>query len=536
MERDTVELGSVRYDCEIVRPDLEDQKTWDMLRNSDALGCFQIETSSFLTILPGYQVSNLPDLSALIGLYRPGGLQSGGFQQYLDRKSGRAKVEYDHPKLEPVLRETYGVLVFQEQVIQATMVLANYSEAKADLFRKAIGKMKREILDAEEAPFIEGCMMHSEMTREAAKAMFDKLAAFASYSFNKSHSVSYAIVCYQMSWLKANYFIEFMCAVLNFEGQGPRMKKYIDNCKQHGVSMLPPDCNESISGVVIGRTRSGTEGLRIGLGKIKGVGAKAVETIEKNRPYTSFTEFLNKIDRKACHSGCLKALIEAGVFDTLGYTRKALSTLLTSVTTHKYPKETIDAQLSREFNLPIDAIERARDEIKKKYQETKERATPTKVRQDLEQMFSGYNDFLITKRRKELDVTLSDESIEKLLREYTEEFTSLEMAQREIELLGLFISIHPLEAKRERIAHINPISLEQLDKYEEGTFSIVIAIENVEYNPDRGRYDLEVSDLSAHGFASLWSNTPPALKVGDCVAMRVNKSRWGLNVKAFQAI
>ena len=536
MERNVVELDGLKYDCEIVRPDLEDINTWDLLKSSDTLGVFQVETPSFMGILPGYVVKDLPDLSAVIALYRPGPLQGGNFQDYIERKHGRQRVEYDHPKLEPVLRETYGIFVYQEQCIQASMALAGFSEAEGDNFRKAIGKMKPDILVKEEQHFIEGCIKNGT-DRETAKKVFDKIAAFAGYGFNKAHSVSYAIVAYQMAWLKTNFFIEFMAATLNFEGQGPRMKKYIDNCKKHGVMMLPPDVNESIGGVTIGRTRDGREGIRIGLSKIKGVGEKAVETIEQNRPYSSFTEFLNKIEKKSVHSGCLRALIEAGSFDSMGYTRKSLIELMNCAVNHKYPKETLDAQLTRIFGLPIEAIERTREEIKKRFTEAKERITPTRVRQELEQVWSGYNDALVTKKRRELDITLTDEQVEQLLRGYTEEYSAPELAQKEISLLSLFISTHPLEYKQEALNRLSPISLERLEQVEEANnVTIVVAIESIEYNPDRGRYDIEISDLSGHGQATIWSKTEPNLQVGACVAMKVGKSRWGISVRNFVPI
>jgi DNA polymerase-3 subunit alpha len=240
---------------------------------------------------------------------------------YIDRKHGRKPITYDHPLLEPVLKETYGIFVYQEQVMQAASVLAGYSLGGADILRRAMGKKKQEEMDKQRATFVKGCADTNNIPKAQAENIFNLLEKFAGYGFNKSHSAAYAVVAYQTAWLKANYPVEFMAALLSNElADTDKIQMFIVECKRMGIEVLPPDVNAS--GL---RFTVENGAIRFGMAAIKNVGEVAVNSIiaerEAHGPYKSFEEFCGRIDTRTINRKVLECLAKCGAFDSLGQAR-----------------------------------------------------------------------------------------------------------------------------------------------------------------------------------------------------------------------
>jgi DNA polymerase-3 subunit alpha len=262
------------------------------------------------------------DLAALNALYRPGALDAGTVEDYVRRRSG-GRITYPLPELEPILEETLGILVYQEQVMRIAQRVAGYSLAEADLLRKAIGKKKREIMIAEGDKFIRRCVEHGT-PKKKAQELWSLIEPFARYGFNKSHAVAYALVAYKTAYLKAHYPVDFMAANLSSEiGSTDGIVKVLGDCQEAGIPVLPPDINESAASfAAVGSA------IRFGLAAIKGVGEAAAQFMldeRKARPYASFTDFCRRLDTRLVNKRAIDALIAAGAFDSLGKNRATLA-------------------------------------------------------------------------------------------------------------------------------------------------------------------------------------------------------------------
>ena len=263
------------------------------------------------------------DLMALISLYRPGPLGAGTHNDYADRKNGRAPIEYPHPALEEVLAESYGIIVYQEQVMEAARVMAGFTMAEADSLRKAMGKKIPAVMAKQEQIFVEGGIRLGH-PRELAKSLFDLIAHFAGYGFNKPHAAGYALVAYQTAWLKVHYPAEYMAALLTSSKRDKdRTAVYLSECRAMGVRVLVPDVNASESDFV---ARQGS--VPFGLSAIRNVGEGVVELIteerRKNGAFASFQDFIERVDLTVLNKRTIESLIKAGAFDTTGDTRKGL--------------------------------------------------------------------------------------------------------------------------------------------------------------------------------------------------------------------
>ncbi|MEN8143244.1 MAG: DNA polymerase III subunit alpha, partial [Thermodesulfobacteriota bacterium] len=224
---------------------LDDIKTYDLLCKGDALGVFQLESSGMRKLLTDMQPEVFSDLIALVALYRPGPLESGMVSDFVNTKHGRMVAKYPLPQLKPILEETYGVIVYQEQVMKIANVLASYSLGDADMLRRAMGKKKPEVMAAEKEKFMTGCEKN-QIPTDKAEYIFDLMAKFAGYGFNKSHSAAYALIAYQTAYLKAHYPAQFMAGVLSCHmNNTDKVVLYISECRDHGIDVLPPDINES---------------------------------------------------------------------------------------------------------------------------------------------------------------------------------------------------------------------------------------------------------------------------------------------------
>lgn len=306
----------------------DDLGTYEMLGQGDALGVFQLESSGMRDLLKKMKPSRFGDLVALLALYRPGPLGSGMVDDFIRRMHNPNLIQYDHPKLEPVLKETYGIILYQEQVMRIVSELAGFSLAKADLLRRAIGKKIPEIMEREKKAFGEGCRAKGIGERISEK-IWNLIEYFSGYGFNKSHSTAYAFISYQTAYLKSNYPIEFMTALLTSEmGNTDKVVRYIEASKKMGIEVLPPSVNESYSEF----SCAGENRIRFGLTAVKNVGSTAIESIlaarKKGGAFHSFSDFTERVDPRVCNRKVLESLIKCGAFDEFGSRRSQLMAIL----------------------------------------------------------------------------------------------------------------------------------------------------------------------------------------------------------------
>jgi len=305
---------------------LDEEDVYKIFQKANTDGIFQFESRGMKDVLKKAKPTCLEDLIALNALYRPGPIGSGMVDEYIDRKFKRKKVKYDHPMLKAILQDTYGIIVYQEQVMRIANRLGGFSMAEADKLRKAIGKKITRIMEESKEKFVNGAI-DKGVEKRTAQNIFDQIEKFAEYGFNKSHSTAYAYLAYQTAYLKAKYPVYYMTSLLINEadkgsaGQN-NIVKYINNCKKMGIKVLPPDINES--GVTF--TVVGEKEIRFGLSAIKNVGEKAVRSIIKSRKnigkFRNLSEFLLEVDSKAINKRILEALTKAGALDSLIQTRK----------------------------------------------------------------------------------------------------------------------------------------------------------------------------------------------------------------------
>jgi DNA polymerase-3 subunit alpha len=302
---------------------LNDSKTYEIFTKAFTSGIFQFESAGMRDILRRYQPNRIEDLCALNALYRPGPIQGGMVDDFIERKHGRRQIVYDFPELKEILEETYGVIVYQEQVMQIANRLAGYSLGEADILRRAMGKKKAEEMAKQRERFLEGALERGHQRKKVEK-LFDLMEQFAGYGFNKSHSAAYAYLAYVTAYLKANYPIDFMAALLTSEtGNTAKIVKYIGECRDMGIRVLPPDVNSSDWSF----TPDG-DGIRFGLGAIKSLGQSAVESIIAARreggPFTSLYDFCERVDLSAVNRRMIESLIKAGALDSLAPVRSQL--------------------------------------------------------------------------------------------------------------------------------------------------------------------------------------------------------------------
>ena len=303
---------------------LDDKETFDLLKRCATTAVFQLESRGMKDLIKRLQPDTFEDIIALVALFRPGPLQSGMVDDFINRKHGRAKVEYPHPDLESILKPTYGIILYQEQVMQIAQVLAGYSLGAADLLRRAMGKKKPEEMAKQRAVFTEGALKRG-VDEKTATHIFDLMEKFAGYGFNKSHSAAYALVSYQTAWLKAHYPAAFMAAVISSDMDNTdKVVTFIDECRDMGLEVIPPDINRCQHRFTITDERT----ILYGLGAIKGVGEAVIEAVvearEKGGAFSDLFDFCQRIDLKKANRRVLETLIRSGAMDRLGPNRATL--------------------------------------------------------------------------------------------------------------------------------------------------------------------------------------------------------------------
>ncbi|HZL13404.1 MAG TPA: DNA polymerase III subunit alpha, partial [Verrucomicrobiae bacterium] len=328
-------LTVIRNTCEMVKRTqgieidtdhlpLDDKKTYDLLNRAETLGVFQLESGGMRDLCRKFQISSIEHITALVALYRPGPMDL--IPEFIKRRHGEIEIKYEHPLLEQISKETYGILIYQEQVMQAAQILAGFTLGAADILRRAMGKKKVEEMAKQRAIFVKGCKEKNQIPEKKANEIFDLLEKFAGYGFNKSHAAAYAIVAYQTAYLKANFPVEFFCAMMtNDMGDTEKLSRYINEAREFGIEVLQPDVNESEK--YFAPARDG-KAIRFGLAAIKNVGEVAVESILKarneNEKFKSLSELCERVDGRTLTRKTIEALVKTGACDDFGQTRATL--------------------------------------------------------------------------------------------------------------------------------------------------------------------------------------------------------------------
>ena len=405
--------------------EMNDPKVYKLWQEGKTIGVFQFESQGMKNFMQELKPDCLEDLIAGVSLYRPGPMDQ--IPRYVRGKLNPGHNEYTHPSLEPILNVTYGCMVYQEQVMQIVRDLAGYSLGRADLVRRAMGKKKLDVMAKEREVFIHGQVdeqgnvvvpgcVRNGIDEESANKIFDEMAEFAKYAFNKSHAACYAVVSYQTAYLKAYYPAEFMAAMLNsYLGNLDKVPIYIDECKSLNIDILKPDINISSLKFTVDRENNEKGDIRFGLGSIKNVGIAPVEAIvrerEENGKFKDFTDFCERIEEKGVNKKCIESLIKSGAFDSFEQNR---STLLAS------------------FETIIDTI-----------QSTKKKG--------LEGQFSMFDFGVSNDETNNLNDVKYQYNVQ-------EEFTEKELLSQEKEMLGIYLSGHPLEKLKDEIEKQTTIS------------------------------------------------------------------------------
>ncbi len=403
--------------------DMADPKVYKLWQDGDSVGIFQFESQGMTNFMKELKPDCLEDIIAGVSLYRPGPMDQ--IPRYIANKKDPEHAVYTHPALKPILKVTYGCMVYQEQVMQIVRDLAGYSLGRADLVRRAMGKKKLDVMAKERENFVHGKLdengnveipgcVRNGIDEASANKIFDEMSEFAKYAFNKSHAACYAVVAYQTAYLKAYYPAEFMAAMLNsFLGNLDKIPIYINECKKSNIAILKPDINKSYT-----KFTATDNSVRFGLGSIKNVGLAAVDAIVKEREnggeFKDFTDFAERIYGEAVNKKCIESLIRAGAFDNMGKTR---CTLIAS------------------YEQIIDTIA---DSQKKNF----------------------------TNQITMFDISNSEEDIQKMKYNYMEmdEFSEKELLSMEKEMLGIYISGHPLEKYRKQIDEVTNFNTAQIEE------------------------------------------------------------------------
>jgi DNA polymerase-3 subunit alpha len=315
-------------DVDIDTVPLDDDLTLQLLRNGDSIGVFQLEGGPMRALMRSLAPTSFEDVAALVALYRPGPMAANMHNDYADRKNGRKPIDYLHDDLAELLGDTYGLMIYQESVMRVAQKFAGYSLADADNLRKACGKKVRELIQKEREKFVEGCDT-SGYGREIGSALFDVIEPFADYAFNKSHSYGYGLIAYQTAYLKAHYPVEYFAALLtSVKTNLDKAAVYLNECRQMGIEVLVPDINISVSDFIAFDKPDGTRAIAFGMSAVRNVGEGLVGLMlaerDENGPFEDFFDFCDRVDVSVLNKRTLESLIKAGGFDSMGYSRKGL--------------------------------------------------------------------------------------------------------------------------------------------------------------------------------------------------------------------
>ena len=319
-------VEKVKPDFKLKQIPYDDAKVYKLLSSGKTKGIFQLESSGMIDLIKRMKPENFSDIIALVALYRPGPLNSGMADDYINRKNGRESIAYQHPDLRKVLNETYGVFVYQEQVMEAAQVLASYSLGDADNLRRAMGKKKADVMEAEKSVFVDGCKNNS-MTENKANEIFDNIEKFAGYGFNKSHSAAYALIAYQTAYLKTHFPSHFIASVLSSEqDKTDKLEPHVKDCALMGITIKQPNINTSFQTFVVNEK----DEVEYGLSALKDVGKKFIEDVcaeRTNGDFVSLMDFASRVDLRKGGIRALNSLAKSGAFDDLCSRDEAVSSI-----------------------------------------------------------------------------------------------------------------------------------------------------------------------------------------------------------------
>ncbi|HHY39569.1 MAG TPA: DNA polymerase III subunit alpha, partial [Clostridia bacterium] len=417
---------------------LDDRRTYDLLKRGDTLGIFQLESGWVSDFLKEMGPRVFEDIIATVALCRPGPMEH--IPEYLANRKKGAK--YPHPSLEPFLRDTYGIMIYQEQIIQVAAAVAGFSLSQADLLRRAVAKKKKEILDEQRAAFLEGCRKNG-LDDVSANSIYDLIMKFANYGFNRSHAAAYALVAYRTAYLKANYPVQFMAALMtSVMNSSDKVAVYVNEAKKMGIEVLPPDVNSSRAEFTVVTDEKGAQSIRFGLLAVKNVGKGTIDAIVKEREahgrFKSLRDFCERVSADALNKRVLESLIKCGAFDSLGKKRAQLLAVL-------------DRTL----------------EVAQQVQRTRSEGQISFFDLGSFGMVSGNSP------RSFQDTALGFDAVGDELPD-VKEFSARELLAMEKELLGLYVSGHPLAEYEQAITELTDTAIRDLPGYKDGS-SVMIA-------------------------------------------------------------
>ena len=393
---------------------LDDKETFELLSKGETDAVFQLESGGMKKLVKRLKPNVFEDLGALVALYRPGPLEAGMVDDFVDRKHGRQKIEYAHPLLENILNDTYGTILYQEQIMQIFQTLADYSLGDADMVRRMMGKKKLQQMAEQKERFVKASASKG-MTSDSATKLFEQIESFAKYCFNKAHSSAYAFVAYQTAYLKAHFPVEYMCAMLTSVADNKdKTQQYILQCQAQGIEVLAPDINKSNS-----QFTPDNKNIRFGLASIKNVGEAVINQIEterKNKPFESFFDFCSRVDSKCLNKRTLESLIKAGAFTSIEKSRKQLLNNLDNVVEFVHNNEKI--KMSGQVSL-----------------------------------FSSLGE----EQQEELNIPTF-----KLNGSGDDEFSDTQIQMFEKELMGIYVTSHPLSSIKDTLKYITTQTIEDI--------------------------------------------------------------------------
>jgi DNA polymerase III subunit alpha len=428
-------------------------------------------------------LSGIEDISSVLALYRPGPLDAGLIPKFINRKHGRERIEYEHEVLKPILEETYGIMVYQEQIMKIAQDMGGYSLGEADLLRRAMGKKKKAEMEKHQSIFVAGAEKNGVASKVAA-ALFEQMVMFAEYCFNKSHSTAYGYVTFQTAYLKAHYPVQYMAALISANsGNQEKVQQYIASCQSMGIAVLPPDINHSgLDFTPIGQS------ILFGLTAVRNVGVGPIEAIIKSReaegPFTSLPDLCDRVDSRLLNKRALEALIHCGALDKIQPNRH---------------------QAIQDLELVVDwAQSRARD-----------RASG---QGNLFDLLGGGNSSASPQGGLETAPRAAS----------VEDYPAQERLRLEKELLGFYISDHPLKALRQSARVLAPISLGSIKNYTERSVSAIVmlsAVKNVTTKKGDAMAILQVEDLTGQTEAVVFPKS--YLKIGHLMNVDARLMVWG---------
>ena len=423
-------IERINPDFKLKEIPFDDAKVFNLLSSGKTKGLFQLESSGMIDLIKRLKPENFSDIVALVALYRPGPLNSGMADDYINRKNGRESIAYQHTNLKKVLNETYGVFVYQEQIMEAAQVLASYSLGDADNLRRAMGKKKADVMEEEKGTFVAGCK-NNNISENKAIEIFDNIEKFAGYGFNKSHSAAYAFIAYQTAYLKTHYPSHFIASVLSSEqDKTDKLEPHVKDCGLMGIEILPPNINTSFETFIVNNKNQ----IEYGLGALKDVGRKFIEEVCKERSngkFTSLMDFASRIDLRKGGIRSLQSLAKSGAFDEIADRDLAVSSMRNYLEASEQKFKSKESGMLEMFA--------SNDDLKVSEVTVKKYSEPEKLKMELESFGFYFSKHPVSLLRKTLSAKLNP--IKKLVTSNSEKYIPVLINQKRVIKKGTSIFI-----------------------------------------------------------------------------------------------